>query len=241
MRKLRVDWLIVLYGALIVAALVVSAPATYRVVAAYHSDGSVVGIASTVALLFILEAGAVMAKLATLWTPRNHAALLAFTLGALGVNTLSNWIYGGLTAAANGLHWIAAWAGALLYAAMLPGLIYLLLHLIVERVGELRGVAHTVGEEVGRILMPVTHAVEVARQASQSLAQLQPLAQLPDPQASYPRAEAVATPAARQPVLTPQTACPICGQAATKMQLRTAKQHSGWRCACGVKVTNSAL
>lgn len=60
-------------------------------------------------------------------------------------------------------------------------------------------------------------------------------AQLPE-QASYPRAQAVAEPEAAQPVLMPQTACEVCGQVASEMQLRTARQHSGWRCSCGRKV-----
>lgn len=60
-------------------------------------------------------------------------------------------------------------------------------------------------------------------------------AQLPE-QASYPRAQAVAEPVAAQPVLTPQRTCTACGHEATEMQLRTAKQHSGWRCPCGRKV-----
>ena len=232
MKKIRIDWLIVVYGLLTLAALVVSAPATYRVVAAYHSDGTPLGIASAVALLVILEAGAVMAKLATLWAPRNRGALLAFTLGALAVNTLSNWIYGGLTAGANGLHWIAAWAGALLYAAALPAVIYLFLHLTCERVAELRGVQRTVSEEVTRILQPVTHAVEVARQAGAALSTIAPAPALPAPQETYARPEQVPTPAPALP-----SACPACGTEPTRMQKRTAEQHGGWNCKeCGKRV-----
>lgn len=59
---------------------------------------------------------------------------------------------------------------------------------------------------------------------------------LPEPQANYPRAEQVATPVAAQPVLTPQTVCDVCGHQASEMQLRTARQHKGWRCSCGRKV-----
>lgn len=240
MKKIRIDWLVSVYSLLTLAALVVSAPATYRIVAAYHSDGTPLGIASAVAMLVILEVGAVMAKLATLWTPRNHAYLIGFTIGALVINTLSNWIHGGLTASANGIAWVAAWGGALLYAAMLPGLIYLFLHLTCDRVAEMRGIQRTTADEVARILQPVDHAVEVARQAQQRLAMLAPAPMLPEPQAIYARAQAATNPEAAQPVLMPQIECHVCGHKASEMQLRTAKQHSGWRCSCGVKVPLAA-
>ena len=234
----RIDGPMIAYGTMALAALVVSAPATYNLVALYHSDGTSAGIAATVALLLILEAGAVAAKLATLWAREGKAALLAFVWFALGVNTLSNLIHGGALATRNGLPGIAAWGGALIYAAFLPGLIYLMLHLICLRVERLRGVERTTAEEVAGILQPVSHAVEVARQAQQRLAQLQPLAALPEPQASYPRAEAVAAPAAAQPVLTLPSACPECGTGPTRMQARTAEQHQGWNCKhCGKRVS----
>jgi hypothetical protein len=190
-----------------------------------------------VALLLILEAGAVAAKLATLWAREGRTALLSFVWFALGVNTLSNLIHGGALATANGLHWLAAWGGALVYAAFLPGLIYLMLHLICLRVERLRGIERTVGDEVMQMLRPMTLAAEVMRQAGLSLASISHApAQLPE-QASYPRAEAVAEPMAVQPVLTPPSECPVCSTAPTKMQLRTAEQHGGWNCkGCGKRV-----
>lgn len=233
----RLDGPMIAYGLMALAALVVSAPATYNLVALYHSDGSTAGIAATVALLLILEAGAVAAKLATLWAREGKGALLAFVWFALGVNTLSNLIHGGALGQANGLHVVAAWGGAFVYAAFLPALIYLMLHLICLRVERLRGIERTTADEVAGILQPVAHAVEVARQAQQRLAQLQPMAQLMEPQASYPRAEQVAEPQPAQPVLTPSDECHECGTKATKMQLRTAAQHKGWVCkGCGKRV-----
>jgi len=61
---------------------------------------------------------------------------------------------------------------------------------------------------------------------------------LPEPQATYPRALAVEAPEAAQPVAMLPEACPACGTEPTRMQARTAAQHSGWRCqGCGKRVT----
>jgi len=236
MRK--IDGPVTVYGLIVAAGLIVSGPATYSLVARYHSDNTALGIAATVALLVILEVGAVACKLATLWAPEARRWLIGFTVAALGVNTLSNWLHGAALATANGLGWFAAWVGALLYAALIPVLIYLMLSLIVQRVALLRGVQRTTADEVAMVLRPVLHAVAVAQQARQSLAELAPVAALPEPQASYPRAQQVAEPEAAQPALTLPTACPACGTEPTKMQQRTAAQHGGWACkGCGKRVS----
>jgi hypothetical protein len=233
----RLDGPIIVYSLIVAAGLIVSGPATYSLVARYHSDNTPLGIAATVALLVILEVGAVASKLATLWAPEARRWLIGFTVVALGVNTLSNWLHGAALATANGFGWFAAWVGALLYAALIPVLIYLMLSLIVQRVALHRGVERTTADEVAIVLRPVLHAVAVAQQARISLAELAPPA-LPEPQATYPRALAVAEPEAAQPVAMLPEACPACGTEPTKMQLRTAAQHSGWRCqGCGKRVT----
>lgn len=238
MRKTRLDGPIIVFGLIAAAALVVSAPATYNLVAVYHSDGTAAGIAATVALLVILELGAVAAKLSTLWVREGRGWLHAFVFGALAVNTLSNWLHGGALAAAAGVGWFAAWVGALVYAAFLPALLFLMLHLICARVATLRGLSVTVEDEVAVTLLPVVRAAEVARQASAALASIVPVAALPEPQASYPRPEEVATPVAAQPVLTLPETCPACGEKPTRMQARTAAQHNGWNCrGCGKRVS----
>ena len=234
MRK--IDGPIIVYGLIVGAGLIVSGPETYNLVAQYHSDGSALGIAATVALLVILEVGAVASKLATLWAPEARRWLIGFTLVALGVNTLSNWLHGAALATLNGMGWFAAWVGALLYAALIPALIYLMLSLIVQRIGLLRGIQRTTADEVALTLRPVLHAVAVAQQARISLAELAPPA-LPEPQASYARPQQVAEPEAAQPVAALPEACPACGAEPTKMQRRTAAQHSGWSCkGCGKRV-----
>jgi hypothetical protein len=235
MRKIDVP--LIVYGLIVGAGLIVSGPATYNLVAQYHSDNTALGIAATVALLVILEVGAVASKLATLWAPEARRWLIGFTVVALGVNTLSNWLHGAALATINGLGWFAAWVGALLYAALIPALIYLMLSLIVQRISLLRGVQRTTADEVAITLAPVIRAVAVAQQARLSLAELTPPA-LPEPQATYARAQQVAEPAAVQPVLTLPSECPACGAQPTKMQARTAKQHNGWKCGgCGKRVS----
>jgi hypothetical protein len=228
----QADWPVMLFALIILAALAVSAPATYNLVALYHNDGTTIGVVASVALLVILELGAVASKLATLWVRSGGRILDGFTVAALVINTLSNFVHGGLIAADRGLHWLAAWGGALIYAALLPALVYLMLHLLVERVRTLRGLERTVGEQVAELLQPVALATETAAQAQRMLAALTPTLALPEPQAtSYPR-EAERP----QPVLVPQIACPQCGAEASRRQLTHAPQHSGWRCSCGHKV-----
>jgi len=234
----RLDGPIIVYSLIVAAGLIVSGPATYSLVARYHSDGTAIGIAATVALLVILEVGAVVSKLATLWAPEARRPLVTFTVAALGVNTLSNWLHGAALAQTDGMHWLAAWAGALLYAAAVPALVFLMLSLIVRRVALLRGVERTTADEVAITLRPVAHAVAVAAEAQRTLASLVPLPALPEPQASYPRALPVEAPEAAQPVAMLPEACPACGTEPTRMQVRTAKQHGGWRCqGCGKRVS----
>jgi hypothetical protein len=119
----------------------------------------------------------------------------------------------------------------LLYAALIPVLIYLMLSLIVQRVALRRGIQRSTADEVAIVLRPVLHAVAVAQQARISLAELAPPA-LMEAQATYPRALPVAEPEAAQPVATLPSECPACAAAPTPMQQRTAKQHGGWRCQC---------
>lgn len=232
MRTYLGDGLIWAFSLIALAALAVSAPATYNLVAVYHNDGTQAGIVATVALLVILEAGAVVSKLATLWTRDGRGWLLGFCGAALSVNTLSNFIHGGLLASGRGLSWPAAWLGALVYAAFLPGLLYLMLHLICARVRSLQGLQRTVEDEVALVLQPVARAVETARQAQRALGQISAAPALLPDQVIYPRPQAVRV----QPVLVPQIECPQCKQRATRMQLQTAPQHEGWRCSCGYKV-----
>lgn len=228
----RIDIPLVLFSVITLAALVVSAPASYNLIALYHSDGSTAGVVATWALLLILEVGAVAAKLATLWVRQGGRALHTLVVFALGVNTLSNWAHGGTIAQTQGMHWASAWIGALVYAAFLPGLIYLMLTLICGRVEHIRGDDVTIADEAATLLRPVAHAVALANATQRTLAQLQPAALALPEQATYARPAEQRS----QPVLMPQEACPMCGEAASKMQLRTAAQHSGWRCKCGHKV-----
>ena len=232
----RIDGPIIVYSLIITGSLVVSAPATYSLVSLYHSDGTTIGIAATVALLVLLELGAVASKLATLWAPEARRVLIGFCVGALSINTLSNLIHGGIIATGNGLHWFAAWVGAAVYAAFLPLLIFLMLSLIIRRMELLRGIERSTADEVAIILRPVVQAVAVAQQARISLAELAPPA-LPAIEASYPRAQQVAEPAAAQQAPALPEACPACGAAPTQMQRRTAAQHPGWSCkGCGKRV-----
>lgn len=232
----KFDGPIAIYAIIGVAALIVSAPATYALVARYHSDGTPWGIAATVALLVILEAGAVASKLATIWAPEARRWLVGFCIAALGVNTLSNWLHGAALAAANGLGWLAAWGGALIYAAFLPALLYLMLSLIVQRVSLLRGIERTTADEVALVLRPVAHAVAVAQEAQRTLTSLVPHLALPEPQSTYARAQLVDEPVVAQPAALP-AACPACGAPPTQMQRRTAQQHGGWVCkGCGKRV-----
>ena len=60
---------VIAFGFVALAALVVSMPETYKVMARYHNSALAIGLVQSWAALIVFELGAIISKLATLWFP----------------------------------------------------------------------------------------------------------------------------------------------------------------------------
>jgi len=240
--QLRRDPRFLFFAAGAALALVISAPFTYAIAAPFHQSGEAftpgwwVGGLLSAGLVLLLEAGAVGSKIARVtWL---SLALLALTFVGNLVTGSDYWQRAALDGQPMLAAWRASWFGWLppvLYAAIVPVLLYTFLHFAITRADEvLKGAPRTVVGEVAELRRDV-------RSATAALAELadgqRRLLALPE-QASYPRAQAAVAPEAAQPVLMRYTECPECGTKPSMMQDRTADQHKGWHCReCGKRVS----
>ena len=242
MQQLRRDPRFLFFAAGAALALVISAPFTFAIVSPFHQAGDAltpswwVGGLLSAGLVLLLEAGAVGSKIARVtWL---SLALLALTFVGNLVTGSDYWQRAALEGQPMLAAWRASWFGWLppvLYAAIVPVLLYTFLHFAIQRADELlRGAPRTVEGEVAELRRDVRSVAAALVEVAEGQRRLL----VAPEQASYPRPEAVATPVAAQPVLMLPEACPACGTAPTKMQLRTAQQFHGWICkTCGKRVS----
>jgi len=241
MHQLQRDPEFVFFASGAALALIISAPFTFAIVAPFHQAGVPlspawwVGGALSAGLVLLLEAGAVGAKI---------AGVRWLALALLGLTFVGNLVTGSdYWARANLLHqpMLAAWRESwfswlppVLYAAIVPVLLYVFLHFALERArAVLRGTPRTIEGEVAELRRDMRSAAAALSELADGQRRLLALPE----QASYPRAQAAAEPMAAQPVPTLPSACPACGTEPTQMQQRTAKQHQGWSCkGCGKRV-----
>lgn len=234
MERLRTDvrfWFFTSGAAL---ALIISAPFTFAIVSPFHQGGAAftpgwwVGGVLSAALVLLLEAGAVGAKIARVgWL---SLGLLALTFVGNFVTGSDYWTRANLEGQPMLMAWRASWLGWLppvLYAAIVPVLLYTFLHFAVERADQLltgkrRGVAEELADvrrDVRSLSAALVDLVE---------AQRTPLA-LVD-QVTYSSPREVRT----QPVLTPNFTCNACQTEASAHQRRGYAQHRAWVCkGCG--------
>lgn len=208
-------------GALL--ALLISAPNTYQIAAPLHGGGDgPYGILLTVALVVLLEAGAVGAEIAGVrwlcW------ALLGLTFVANCAIGSAAFDRADLTALPSLLAWRQSgygWLLVLFYSASVPVLLYTFLHYALKRLGEVSGQT---------IRTPTQEAAHELRTLVQELRT--PLA-LPE-QSTYARPVEIRTDAP----LTPNFACDVCGEEATPRQRSSYAQMHVWRCkGCGKRHT----
>lgn len=129
------------FGSTALAFLIVSVPATYAIVAPFHS-----GWLLTVAMLLALEVGAVGCKLAGLAVPAWSKGLNLLTILLLLLTTIANYAAGSDALAIAELpptlaEWKAdgwGWAFATIYAGIVPLFLFVFLSLAVQRVVQLR-------------------------------------------------------------------------------------------------------
>src|SRR6476646_7676507 len=74
--------------------LTVSMPATYAVVAPFHSSGDWLGVGLALATLLAFEVGAVGCKLVTLTIPAWNKRMNALTIVLLVLTTIANYMHG---------------------------------------------------------------------------------------------------------------------------------------------------
>jgi hypothetical protein len=218
LRDLRF-WFFALGATLAVA---ISAPNTYQIAAPLHGGGDGwYGIVLTVALVALLEAGAVGAEIAGVqwlcWSLLGLTFVANVTIGSAAFDMTD------LAAKPSLAAWRASgygWLLVLFYSASVPVLLYTFLHYALARVRELSAPG---AQEVR------TPAQDMAEALRTLLSELRTPAQLPD-QVVYPRPEEVRT----QPVTAPDFTCDGCGAEATAHQRRSYAQHRAWVCkGCG--------
>ena len=231
MQQLRRDPRFLFFAAGAALALVISAPFTFAIVSPFHqagerlSAGWWVGGLLSAGLVILLEAGAVGAKVARVtW----------LALGLLFLTFIGNLVTGSdywYRAALEGQPMLAAWRASwfgwlppVLYAAIVPVLLYTFLHFAIARADEvLRGAPRTIEGEVAELRRDVRALVGYVRET---------LPALPE-QAAYARPELVGD-AGTQASVTPQRparlyACPSCGMSLSQGQYGAAVKYG--RCA----------
>lgn len=208
-----------------VLALAISAPNTYQIAAPLHGDGQHwYSIMLTVALVVLLEAGAVGAEIAGVrWL---CGALLTLTFVANVTIGSAAFDMADLTALPSLAAWRTSgwgWLLVLFYSASVPMLLWLFLHYALARAQQLSAPgAHPERTPAQDLRTELRTLLDELRTPTQPL-------HLPAQQV-YARPEAVRT----EPVLTPDFACDACGAQATPHQRRGYAQHRTWVCkGCG--------
>ena len=178
------------FGAVAGAFLIVSVPATYAIVAPFHS-----GWVLTVAMLLALEVGAVGCKLAGLAVPRWSNWLNLLTVIMLLLTTVANYAAGSDALEVAKLpptlaSWKAAGAGwvfATIYAGLVPLFLYVFLSLVVKRVVQLSSTAPLASAPTAEQLMmeTVTTLREIVQ--TQRLLPVMPAIEIPDSKAEMIR------------------------------------------------------
>lgn len=219
-------------------ALLISAPFTFAIVSPFHQGGETfspgwwIGGVLSAALVILLEAGAVGAKIARVgWL---SIGLLALTFIGNLVTGSDYWTRANLTGQPMLQAWRAGWLGWLppvLYAAIVPVLLYTFLHFALERAEELlTGKRRGLAEEVA----------DVRRDVRSVSAALLELVEAQRPPALLPDAGSFAAPreVRTQPVAEPNFTCDVCEGEASAHQRRGYAQHRAWLCkGCGKRHT----
>lgn len=137
------DLPLILFSNIATLLIIVSTPATFYVAAAFHNAGGWFGWVLTAAMVLALEAGAVGCKLSTAVVPEWRFRLNALTILLLLLTTAANYAYAADVFAQAQLSPTlasvrASWGGwlaipTLLYAGIVPALLYVFLGLLVQR------------------------------------------------------------------------------------------------------------
>ena len=157
MKHYKKDIPISIFAVIAAAAFLASIPATVDLIALYHSpdEEDWVAVIGVWALLFVMEGGAVASKLSTLFVTRGKWLLNLICISILSINTVGNYVRAVGYAQAQGVADAALWIGAAVWGALPPIILYLMLHLIVARVQQLRGEASDITAQVQQDVAPL--------------------------------------------------------------------------------------
>lgn len=157
MKQCIKDIPITIFSVIAVFAFVASIPATIDLIALYHSPDAEdkLALAGIWALLFVMEGGAVASKLSTLFVTRGKWLLNLICISILSINTVGNYVRAVGYAQAQGVADASLWIGAAVWGALPPIILYLMLHLIVARVQQLRGEASDITAQVQQDVAPL--------------------------------------------------------------------------------------
>lgn len=227
MQQLRRDPRFLFFAAGAALALVISAPFTFAIVSPFHQAGDAltpswwVGGMLSAGLVLLLEAGAVGSKIARVtWL---SLALLALTFVGNLVTGSDYWQRAALEGQPMLAAWRSSWFGWLppvLYAAIVPVLLYTFLHFAISRADEvLRGAPRTVEGEVAELRRDVRALAGYVRETFPALPE----------QATY-AAPRLVSDAGTQASLTPNKAvrayaCPSCGTSLSQGQYGAATKY----------------
>jgi hypothetical protein len=195
-------------------ALLVSAPATFAVVSPFHGGTTEFGLVLSVALVLLLEAGAVGAKISGV-----NWLCVALLVGTVFANYASGNDYFKASALPPTLRsWREAgygWLMVLVYAASVPVLLYTFLSFAIARY-----------KELGAATEP-THALDVVRVLQREIDALHTAAQLNG--LVLPRApEQIALPEPRAVDDVVRFVCPHCGAALRNQQAHASAVGKGY-------------
>lgn len=227
MQQLRRDPEFLFFAAMVGLALAISAPFTYGIAAPFHQAGAQgsaawwAGGVLTIALVILLEAGAVGSRVAgVVWLSR---ALLLLTFVANYVTGSSYWARADLSAMPALLTWRLSWLGwvaPVLYAASVPVLLDVFMgHALTRARGVLSGAPRTVEGEVAELRRDVRALAGYVRETFPALPE----------QATY-AAPRLVHDAGTQASLTPNKAarayaCPSCGTSLSQGQYGAATKY----------------
>lgn len=160
MKKYYTDFLFMLSSLLTLALFAVSAPATFELVSAFHSNGSETGWYLALVLMLSLELGAIGCKIATVRVPEWTRKLNRLTIMFLAMTTVANYALGAdyismarLSPTLSG--WFSIDAVRILatvvYAATVPVFLYTFLDIAVTRFRQLQGSTASLVANVDRV------------------------------------------------------------------------------------------
>jgi hypothetical protein len=218
------DPALIFFGSASGLLLAVSMPATYAVVAPFHSEGDWFGIGLALATLLAFEVGAVGCKLVTLAIPKWSLRMNALTILLLTMTTVAN--YATLANIRN-----AGYAPlvAIVYSATIPILLFVFLSASVARIKQLQASTSAASSLAERRDLAILAALETLSERLQEVPQGVKLA---SSMSDTPSDIGPLLEAPTAPLALPNYPCPHCGTSLAKPGLVGLAKRYGYCASC---------